>query len=183
MSSAACRPHHPLPAVAVPCAQRIIRVGVIAALTLLALQPSSSRAQGLPPGQFSIYCTSNLDGTGRCKRDDSGERIGCIMIPGGVIACRDKAKRKYECVQYGAVVLGSQSQFVCLPDSGNAISDHLFDVNTDTPAIPKDSPSAPSPPPTTAPPQPEPRPALPAPSGWAPQPPSDSEPNTFRRAF
>ena len=166
------------------CSDGRVNIGtwLAVAINILALAPSATRAQDLPPGQFSIYCTSNLDGTARCRRDSTGEKIGCVIIPGGVIACRDQAKRKYQCVQYGAIV-AAQTQFVCLSDSRNAISDQLFDNNTDQPTAPnaEDSPS--NQPPSTAP-SPAPSPAVPpGPSGWTPQPTAPSDPNGFQRAF
>lgn len=78
------------------------------------------------PPEFSIYCTSNLDGTGRCKRVDNGEGINCIIVPGSVIACRDKDKLKYQCVQYGAVS-ANQTQFACVPGTSNTINDEEFE--------------------------------------------------------
>jgi len=76
--------------------------------------------------EFSVYCTSNMDGTGKCKRTDRDEDLRCIIIPGGVIACKDGSESKYECVQYGAVN-ANQTQFSCVPDSDNSIDPHIFD--------------------------------------------------------
>ena len=55
----------------------------------------------------------------------------CIIIPGGVIACRDADKHKFECVQYGAII-AAQSEFYCEPDADNSINDSLFDSRTDS---------------------------------------------------
>lgn len=96
--------------------------------------------------EFSIYCSSNMDGTGKCRRVDRDESLSCVIIPGAVIACRDKARRKYECVQYGAI-LANQTQFSCLPDRDNSVNDQIFDSagdgnDTGVPSV--DSPILPS---------------------------------------
>jgi len=75
---------------------------------------------------FSIYCTSNFDGTGKCRRVDTDEEIGCVAIPGQVIACRDQQKMIFECVQYAAVV-AYQTQFFCDLDDDQSVSDSLFE--------------------------------------------------------
>jgi hypothetical protein len=76
------------------------------------------------PSSFSIYCSSNFDGTGRCVRDSDANPITCVMIPGAVISCRDKARRIYECVQYGSIVASqTQTQFVCKPDARQTSND------------------------------------------------------------
>jgi hypothetical protein len=63
---------------------------------------------------FSVYCVSNMDGTGHCRRDDNNELITCVAIPGGVIQCFDKKSRLYECVNYGITAAAdSQLSFAC----------------------------------------------------------------------
>lgn len=95
--------------------------------SLIALQCKVS-AEELPPTKaFSIYCNSNLDGTGRCVRDLDSERITCQIIPGAVISCSDKAKQIYECVQYGSIVANlTQTQFACKSESKRLINDTIF---------------------------------------------------------
>lgn len=100
--------------------------------------------------EFSVYCSSNMDGTGKCRRVDRDESLSCVLIPGAVIACRDKARRKYECVQYGAI-LANQTQFSCLPDRDNSVNDQIFDSagdgndavapSVDTPILPSTAPA------------------------------------------
>ena len=70
-----------------------------------------------------------MDGTGKCTREDNGSSINCLIIPGGVIACRDPKKHKYSCVQYGLIV-SSQSEFFCEADNKNMISDDLFEQDS-----------------------------------------------------
>jgi hypothetical protein len=70
-----------------------------------------------------------MDGTGKCIRADNGLSINCLIIPGGVIACRDSEKRKYSCVQYGLIV-SSQSEFFCQYDKNNLIRDSLLDLDS-----------------------------------------------------
>jgi hypothetical protein len=57
------------------------------------------------PDQFSIYCTDNLDGTGRCRRTDNNDMIGCLMIPGQTIACRSRQNDFYSCIFYASALL------------------------------------------------------------------------------
>ncbi len=90
------------------------------------------QASAQPEAEFSIYCSSNMDGTGKCRRSDTDEALTCLIIPGSVIACRDKQKLRYDCVQYGAI-LAHQTQFSCTRRANDSINDHLFD---DPQAIP-----------------------------------------------
>jgi len=90
-------------------------ISTAALLAFLGADQVRGMAQELT-SSFSIYCSSNLDGTGRCVRDSDSDPITCVMIPGAVITCRDKARRIYECVQYGSIVASqTQTQFVCKP--------------------------------------------------------------------
>ena len=50
---------------------------------------------------FLVYCSSNMDGTGNCVRDDNSETLACVLIPGGIIDCRDQQQLRYQCVQFG----------------------------------------------------------------------------------
>ena len=61
---------------------------------------------------FSIYCTSNLDSTGACNRIDNDQPIACVVIPGGMISCKEKSQQPIECVLYG-VPLDLQAYFYC----------------------------------------------------------------------
>jgi len=78
--------------------------------------------------EFSIYCSSNMDGTGKCRKVDTDQVVNCLIIPGGIVACRDKNKKKYECVEYGAVA-ANQMQFACMAASSNSVNDKLFEGN------------------------------------------------------
>jgi len=87
--------------------------------------------------EFSIYCSSNMDGTGKCRKVDSDEVLNCLIIPGGVVACRDIAKQMYECVQYGAIT-ANQTQFACVADADNSVNDQLFERDLfEVPSNPK----------------------------------------------
>lgn len=69
-----------------------------------------------------------MDGTGACRRDDNNEKINCTAIPGGVIDCRDQAKLRYECVNYGVVAAAaSQFSFSCTSNPESQVTDKLFD--------------------------------------------------------
>jgi hypothetical protein len=93
---------------------------------------SQLQASAQQQTEFSVYCSSNMDGTGKCRRDDNSESLTCLIIPGGVIACRDNKKSRYECVQYGAV-LANQTQFSCVRSSNNRINDQLFNDTQSSP--------------------------------------------------
>lgn len=75
---------------------------------------------------FSIYCNSNMDGTGNCNRSDNGNPLLCIMIPGQSIDCSDQNKQEFDCVQYGAV-LPLQTQFFCIPEKSKSIEEPMID--------------------------------------------------------
>lgn len=61
---------------------------------------------------FSIYCTSNLDSTGACNRVDNDQPIGCVVVPGGVISCKQPDQLPIQCVLYSAP-LNTQAYFYC----------------------------------------------------------------------
>jgi hypothetical protein len=95
---------------------------------------------------FSIYCNSNMDGTGKCSRSDNGNPLTCIMIPGQVIDCSDQNKGEFDCVQYGAV-LPLQTQFFCSPDKGKSTGEAFVDkegTQSPTPVPLRAAPSKPS---------------------------------------
>ena len=62
-------------------------------------------------GNFSIYCSSNMDGTGLCTREDTSEQLNCIVLQGAIIKCKDESGF-FECLQYGPII-AHQSQFSC----------------------------------------------------------------------
>ena len=61
---------------------------------------------------FSIYCTSNHDSTGACNRVDNDLPIDCVVVPGGVISCKQKGQPPIQCVLYSAP-LDTQAYFYC----------------------------------------------------------------------
>lgn len=74
-----------------------------------------SHDAALANNAFNIYCTSNFDGTGDCKTEKEGEDLECIVVPGGIIACRNMSDEIFECVLFGEVI-AAQAQFSCKPD-------------------------------------------------------------------
>lgn len=76
---------------------------------------------------FSVFCTSNFDSTGKCVDENNGE-LECIIVPGGIIACKNAKKEIYECVQYGSII-ANQSQFACELDTDQSINSDLFSKN------------------------------------------------------
>jgi hypothetical protein len=83
--------------------------------------------QPVTPG-FSIYCTSNLDGTGTCNRVDNNEAIPCLIVPGGVINCGQRNEISIQCVSYGASS-DAQSYFYCTRRTDPGIRNNR--LNTD----------------------------------------------------
>ena len=67
-------------------------------------------------GAFSVYCTNNLDGTGLCRRADSKERLGCLMLPANQVICRSSDDQIVICVAFGA------AEWSCTPMPANQIS-------------------------------------------------------------
>jgi len=93
--------------------------------------------------EFSVYCTSNFDSTGKCV-DERNNELGCTMISGNIIECANKTDDFFECIQFGSVI-AHQTQFSCTArkiDNQEAPSENQ-------PSLPE---SSKSPSPTTAPP-------------------------------
>ena len=60
---------------------------------------------------FSVYCSSNMDGTGVCTKEGTSETIECILLQGSIIGCRDSTSQ-FRCVQFGQII-ANQAQFSC----------------------------------------------------------------------
>ena len=69
--------------------------------------------------EFSVYCSSNMDGTGMCTRQDSSQSLECMILQGSIIGCRD-SNQKFRCIQYGNVI-ANQAQFSCRLDDLNSL--------------------------------------------------------------
>ena len=97
---------------------------------------------------FSVYCTGNMDETGNCKRDDTGDSIFCVATPGALVACRDKLKKLYECVPFGYMQAGpGQFQFACTSSISKSINSDIFGDSDSQQVYPlPGSPSPTSPP-------------------------------------
>ena len=146
---------------------------VLTLLLLAATEPRAAKSQS----EFSIYCSSNMDGTGKCRKVESDEVVNCIIIPGGVVACKDTEQKKYECVQYGAIT-ANQTQFACVLDTDNSVNDQLFE---DSAPKPPDSKSEPSQPEKPSEQEPTPEPTIPNPFQTGPSP--DINDNDFPAVF
>ena len=85
---------------------------LVAAIILTVLEYDFVLAQAQSTSAFSIYCTSNLDGTGACNRIDNNQPVECEMIPGGVINCTENNQNPIQCIIYSGVI-GSQAYFYC----------------------------------------------------------------------
>ena len=99
-------------------------MNLIGALLTLAILPERHSLQ-LPPSityflivqerlkaGFDIYCTSNQDGTGSCNRIDNGQAVDCLIVPGGVISCKEEGESTIQCTLTTAI-LDSQAYFYC----------------------------------------------------------------------
>ena len=60
---------------------------------------------------FSVYCSSNMDGTGVCTKEGTSETIECILLQGSIIGCKDSTSQ-FRCVQFGQII-ANQAQFSC----------------------------------------------------------------------
>jgi hypothetical protein len=47
---------------------------------------------------FVTSCTGNLDGTGQCVNQETGQRFVCVIIPGQVIDCKSPKAKQFQCV-------------------------------------------------------------------------------------
>lgn len=123
----------------------IVHLLVSSHVHLIAQLPSSSG--------FNIYCTSNLDGTGACNRVDNNQSIDCLVIPGGVIDCKQPGETPIQCVLYSSI-LDSQAYFYCTrrTDPGvrtNRIKTDRFDTDPNPapdPSLQNAGPTDPLPP-------------------------------------
>lgn len=79
------------------------------------------------PG-FSIYCLSNLDGTGSCMRVDNNEAVPCTIVPGGIISCSQNAMDPIQCVSYGSSS-DTQSYFYCTRRTDPGIKNNRLNTN------------------------------------------------------
>ena len=73
---------------------------------------------------INIYCISNQDGTGECSDTKTGEPFICTLIPGQVIACRDKDQKKFSCINYGSNQ-SYQGYFQCTPKAALSIDNTI----------------------------------------------------------
>jgi len=82
---------------------------------------------------FNIYCTSNQDGTGSCNRVDNNEVVDCLMIPGGIINCKEKGESAIQCVLYSST-LNSQAYFYCTRRTQPGIRNNRINPDRFTPS-------------------------------------------------
>ena len=82
--------------------------------------------------EFSVYCSSNMDGTGICTKEGTTESIECIILQGSIIGCQDKTSQ-FRCVQFGQII-ANQAQFSCKQVENNSESPSLKEDN-DSPLV------------------------------------------------
>lgn len=69
--------------------------------------------------EFSVYCSSSMDGTGMCTHQDNSQSLECMILQGSIIGCRD-SNQKFRCIQYGNII-ANQAQFSCKVDDLNSL--------------------------------------------------------------
>ena len=87
--------------------------------------------------EFSVYCSSNMDGTGICTKEGTTETIECIILQGSIIGCRDKTSQ-FKCVQFGQII-ANQAQFSCKQVESKAQTSILNEVK-DSPVFKRSEP-------------------------------------------
>ena len=91
---------------------------------------------------FSVYCTSNFDDTGSCTRTDNNQPIDCVLIPGGVITCKQDGVPPIQCILYGSVI-DTQGYFYCTRRTSPGMTNSR--INTNRFAAPLITPFTPPP--------------------------------------
>ena len=81
---------------------------------------------------FSVYCTSNQDSTGTCNRTDNNNPVSCLIIPGGIINCKQEGEAPIQCVLYSST-LDSQGYFFCTRRTDPGIRTNRLNVDRITP--------------------------------------------------
>ena len=92
--------------------------GLIVTLTLGLQIVFAHQNLALAASEFSVYCSSNMDGTGICTKEGTSERLDCIVLQGSIVGCENSGNR-YRCVQYGQII-ANQTQFSCKETDFNA---------------------------------------------------------------
>ena len=89
----------------------IIKSGLLVVLTSLLPVFLADQLATLASSNFSVYCSSNMDGTGICTKEGTTESLECIVLQGSIIGCKDSTT-KFRCVQFGQII-ANQAQFSC----------------------------------------------------------------------
>ena len=106
-------------------------IGTFLSMALVAISPDrapTSNSLLSSNSSFSIYCTSNLDGTGDCTRVDNGSKINCEIVPGSIINCSQSVGPQVQCVLFSSIV-NAQAYFSCSPRKDAGINPNR--INTD----------------------------------------------------
>lgn len=88
-----------------------IKPGLLVVLTSLLPVFVLDQLASSASSDFSVYCSSNMDGTGICTKEGTTESIECIILQGSIIGCKDSTSQ-FRCVQFGQVI-ANQAQFSC----------------------------------------------------------------------
>ena len=89
----------------------IIKSGLLVSLTSLLPVFLVDQLATHASSNFSVYCSSNMDGTGICTKEGTTESLECIVLQGSIIGCKDSTN-KFRCVQFGQII-ANQAQFSC----------------------------------------------------------------------
>ena len=88
-----------------------VKPGLLVAFTLIFPVLLVNHLATSASSAFTVYCSSNMDGTGICKKEGTTESIECIILQGSIISCQDKTSQ-FKCVQFGQII-ANQAQFSC----------------------------------------------------------------------
>ena len=83
----------------------LLTISVISSLSSFFAKPV------LASTEFTVYCSSNMDGTGVCNKEESFEPIQCLILPGSIIGCKSD-NAQFRCIRFGQVI-AHQAQFSC----------------------------------------------------------------------
>lgn len=105
--------------------------GLAFPLSAIAVARDLQLAQADVIDGFVASCTGNLDGTGQCINQETGQRFTCVVIPGQVIDCKSRLSNPFQCVWISGVQ-ANYADFWCDPQVDallrSEISAKQFDV-------------------------------------------------------
>ncbi len=112
-------------------------------VTIIGVVPLLSKAEPITlPKKITIYCTSNLDGTGQCYEVSTGTLLKCTGVPGEIIPCKIPKGASYECIFFSEALLECNQSLGKREDlqvektqGGSAFEDDLEDTTNQSDSI------------------------------------------------